>query len=197
MAAPATSDDIAVRLGRTFSSTEEERIDALIDDTWAAIQAYTGQEFTLVEDDQVRLRARRGGVRLPQRPVVDVTAVANVDGVAIEFSWDSGDFVTITGLGTLVRFDVEPFRDREPWVDVTYSHGYSTVPAEVVGLLCQIVGRASGRTPDANAVTQESIAGYSYSVGSAAAQGPYGMLANERQVLDRYRRPIGVIQVYP
>lgn len=197
MAALATTDDVALRIGRTFTSDEEDRVQALLDDASAAVRAYTGQTFTLVEDDEVRLRARNGGVRLPQRPVVDVTAVADVDGNTVIFDWDASDTVYLAGLSEAVRFDIEPFRTRTPFVDVTYSHGYESVPADIVAVVCQIVGRAFGRPADATAVTQESIAGYSYSIGGAAAQGPLGLMANEREVLDRYRRPIGVIRVAP
>jgi hypothetical protein len=136
-------------------------------------------------------------VNLPQRPVVDVSAVTDADGNDVLFVWDGGGFLPLSGLGSPLRWDVEPFTTRAPWVDVTYSHGYETVPADIVAVVCQIVGRAFGRTADATAVTQESIAGYSYSIGGAAAQGPLGLMQNEREVLDRYRRPIGVIRVAP
>lgn len=197
MVALATADDVAVRIGRTFTVDEEARVTALLDDASAAVRAYTGQEFTLVADDVARIRARNGVVRLPQRPVVDVTATTDVDGNSVEFDWDAGDTVSIAGLSPIVRFDVEPFTTRTPWIDVTYSHGYATVPPDIVGVVCQIVGRAFGRPADATAVTQESIAGYSYSIGGAAAQGPFGLMSNEREVLDRYRRPLGVIRVAP
>ena len=196
MAALATVTDVEVRLGRTFDAEEAARVSALLDDASAAVRAYTGQEFDLVADDEVRLRARNGAVKLPQRPVVAVSAVANVDGDTVTHDWDSSDVVYLSGLNPLIRFDVEPFRSRDPWVDVTYTHGYATVPDDIVAVVCQIVGRAFGRPADATAVTQESIGGYSYSIGGAAAQGPLGLMAAEREVLDRYRRPIGTIRVF-
>jgi hypothetical protein len=194
VAALATLDDLEARLGSRV--TDEDRAEALLDDVSAIVRAYTGQQFTLVEDDEIRVRVRNGSLRLPQRPVVDVTAVANVDGDSVDFTWDSGDSVQLEGFAALrTSFEVEPFRHRDPWVNVTYSHGYETVPADIVAVVCQIAARAYGRTPDTTGVTQESIAGYSYSVGAAAAAGPAGMLADERRILDQYRRPLSVIRV--
>lgn len=193
MASLATTDDLAERLGITL---DDDRAQAVLDDVSAVVRAYTGQTFDLIEDHTVRLRARNGSVRLPQSPVIEVTAVANVDGDSIEFTWDAGSSVEIAGLGSpLNAFEVEPFRNRAPWVDVTYSHGYNTIPADVKAVVCQMAGRAYGRTADTAGVTQESIAGYSYSVGAAAAAGPMGMLPDERRILDAYRRPIGTIRV--
>lgn len=192
MVSLATLDDLEARLG---STPDEDRAQAVLDDVSATVRAYTGQTFTL-DTTTDRLRARNGGVNLPQRPVVDVTAVDSVDGDTIEFTWDAGSFVALAGFDPLRAFEVEPFRiNRALWVDVTYEHGYETVPADIVAVVCQMAGRAYGRTPDTTGVTQESIAGYSYSVGGAAAAGPMGMLADERRILDLYRRPIGVIRV--
>lgn len=195
MAALATVADVAARIGRTFTAEEEARVEALLTDASAAVRAYTGQTFDLVEDEEVRLRARNGAVKLPQRPVTGVAGVTSVDGDTVAFEWDHSDLVYVTGLNPYARFDVEPFRSRDPWLDVTYTHGYATVPEDIVAVVCQIVGRAFGRPADATAVTQESIAGYSYSIGGAAAQGPLGLMQNEREALDRYRRPVGTIRV--
>lgn len=61
------------------------------------------------------------------------------------------------------------------------------VPGDVLGVVCQIVGRALGTTSAAGAIQQESLGSYSYSIGSAAAAGPMGLLLAERETLDRYR----------
>jgi hypothetical protein len=72
-------------------------------------------------------------------------------------------------------------------VDVTYTAGYDDVPADVVAVVVQIALRAFGVNAEQTGLQSESIAGYSYSVGSAAASGGLGMLQAEREVLDRYR----------
>lgn len=194
MASLATVFDLEARLGREV--TNEEQAEAALTDASAAVRSYTGQQFDLVEDDEVRLRARNGTVVLPQRPVTEVAAVTNVNAAAVEFTWDAGTSVLLSGFDVLRSFEVEPYRQNRPlYVDVTYSHGYETVPEDIVAVVCQVAGRALGRPPDANAVSQESIAGYSYSVGGAAASGALGFTLPERTVLDRYRRPIGTIRV--
>lgn len=194
MASLASIDDLEARLGRTV--TNEGQAQAALDDASAAVRAYTGQLFDLVTDDEVRLRARNGTVVLPQRPVTEVTAVANVDAGAVEFTWDAGTSVLLSGFDVLRSFEVEPYEVNRPvYVDVTYSHGYAEVPADILAVVCQVAGRALGRTPDENALSQESIAGYSYSVGGAAASGALGFTLPERTVLDRYRKPIGTIRV--
>lgn len=191
MASLATTDDLSFRIG---DISDEVRAQALLDDVSAVVRAYTGQTFTL-ETTTDRLRARNGMVRLPQRPVTAVTTIADVDGGEVVFTWDAGDVVSLSGLDNSRSFEVFQFANRAPYVDATYTHGYETVPADIVAVVCQIAGRSYGRSSEASAVTQESIAGYSYSIGSAGAAGPMGMLADERRVLDLYRRPLGVIRV--
>lgn len=192
MASLATTDDLEARLGSTLA--DEDRAQAVLDDVSAVVRAYTGQQFTQ-EETTARLRSRNGIVKLPQGPVTAVATVENVDGNTVEFTWDAGSQVSLAGFEFSRSFEVEPYRSRSIWVDVTYTHGYETVPADIVAVVCQMAGRAYGRTADSAGVTQESIAGYSYSVGAAAAAGPMGMLADERRILDAYRRPIGVIRV--
>jgi hypothetical protein len=193
MASLATTDDLEARLGTTV---DIDRAQAVLDDVSATVRAYTGQSFTS-ESTTIRVRARAGAVRLPQRPVTAVESVANVDGDSIEFTWDAGEIVSLSGFEHSRTFEVNGYRTRIPWVDVTYTHGYSEVPDDIVAVVCQMAGRAYGRTADTTGVTQESIAGYSYTVGAAAAAGPMGMLADERRILDLYRRPLGVIRVAP
>lgn len=69
------------------------------------------------------------------------------------------------------------------------------VPADVVAVVCQIVGRALGTSAAAGAIQQESLGSYSYSIGSAAAAGPLGMLPSERETLDRHRVRVRTMQL--
>jgi hypothetical protein len=184
MAALATTADVAARLGRTLTAGEETRLAAILDDVSATIRAYCGVPFASTVAIE-RLRPKDGRVLLSRRPSA-ITAVETIDGDAISYTWSGGRDVTV---GTdLSRFDLEPL--ASPLVDVTYTHGSNTVPAAVVAVACQMAARSFGRPADSTGVVQESIAGYSYSVGAAAAAGPAGMLADERTILDRYR-PVG------
>lgn len=183
----ATLDDLQARIGRTLDGDDAIRALAILDDATAAVRSYTGQ--TISEDTTTdRLQPRQGLLRLPQRPVTAVSAVTNVDGDAVSYTWDHGSVVHLGGYGyPLNSFEVEPFRNRRPYLDVTYTHGYATVPADIIAVVCQIAGRAYGRALEDTGLQSESIAGYSYSLGAAAAAGGLGMLNDERAVLDRYR----------
>lgn len=188
MAALATRADLEARLGRALAGTEATRADALLDDASAIVRAYTGQTIDAVADDTVRLKARRGRIRLPQRPVTAVTAVADVDANDVAFYWP--------GLGEIVALGVNRSGDTPSNTydvfDVTYSHGYPDVPDVIVGIVCQVVARALTVDPDSTGYQGETIEGYSYTVGAAAAQGAAGLLAGEREVLNLFRRVGGV-----
>lgn len=194
MADLATAADLEARLGRDLDATETIRAEALLASASARVRAYTGQTFEESTTTD-RVRVRNGRVRLPQRPVTAVASVVDVEGTAVEFTWHAGDFVNVAALGPLRRFDVEPYRNGVAWLDVTYTHGYATIPADVVEVVCSIVLRALGSDPSASAITQESVEGYSYSMGAAGAAGAVGMLNDEKAALDVYRRKGGTIRV--
>lgn len=189
MAALATVTDLETRLGRTLTLTEADQAEALLDDASAAVRAYIGQSVNSASQT-TRLRVRNGAIRLPRRPVTAVAGVEDVDGNTLDFTWDAGQVVTL-GRSFTDGWSVEPTRSAYTWVDVTYTAGWASVPADLVAVVCQIAGRALGRPADSTGMTSESIAGYSYSVGGAAAAGPLGLLSDEKAVLDRYRVPGG------
>lgn len=178
----ATTDDLAGRLGRELTDAETDQAELLLADASASVRAYTGQQFTQLEVTS-RIRVRGGVVRLPQRPVAAVASVADPDGNDLEFTWYAGDRITLSS----------PW--AATWVDVTYTPGYEEIPADIVAVVCQIAGRAFGRPADQTGLASETIGQYSYQVGGAAAAGAVGMLADERAVLDRYRRVGGTASV--
>lgn len=179
----ASVADLEGRLGRTFDAGEAIRAGLLLDDASAVVRAYTGQQFNEATST-VRLKVRGGVVRLPQRPATAVTTVADVDGNTVGHTWYSGDAIHLTG-----------GYPTGGWVDVTYDHGYASVPGDVVAVVCQIAGRAFGTTADNAGYQSESIGTYSYTVGVAAAAGATGLLNDERAVLDRYRRVGGMARI--
>ncbi|MFJ2631063.1 hypothetical protein ACIO6U_03740 [Streptomyces sp. NPDC087422] len=108
----ATADDLNERVSWDLSDMERAQASRLLADASNLIRAAAGyQQISRVDDDVVTLRGSgTGRLRLPQRPVRDVTAVAGLGGT--EWAWDGG--VSL---------------DRLPWglwlgpVTVTYSHG--------------------------------------------------------------------------
>lgn len=184
-------EDVECRMGRTLTATEEDRLACLIADASAAVRAYTGQHFS-VATTTARIKVKGGVIRLPQRPVTAVSALANTTGTALLFTWDAGAQVWLSS--SLPLANGPTCSGRLPqYVDVTYTHGYDTIPADVVAVVAQMAGRALGTTPAEGGVQSESIGGYNYSLGSAAAAGGIGMLPAERAVLDRYKTPAGPI----
>jgi hypothetical protein len=182
----ATSADVVARLGRALTTVEAARIDALLTDASASVRNYTRQTIT-EETTTDRLRVRGGKVRLPQRPVTAVTSVTNMNGDPVLYQWFGFDDLW-TSPNVPDTWAWEPWRTGIMAVDVTYTHGYDPVPDDIVGVVCSIVMRAIGREPVDAGITTESIQGYSYTLGSAAAAGGFGMLQAERDILDAYRR---------
>lgn len=191
----ATTDDLEVRLGRALTGAEVDRAEALLAGASARVQTYTGQTFELVEGDTAQVKVRNGYVRLPQRPVVSVASVETLEGNTLLYTWLNDDRIRVGVDSVDYSWVFEPWVTGLREVTVTYTHGYETIPADVVDVVCQMVGRALTRTPDQTGLVQESIAGYSYSVGGATAAGSMGMLADEKAALDVYRRQLGSIRV--
>lgn len=173
----ATVDDLAARLGSMPPAT---RAGALLTDASAAVRAYTRQNISR-ETNTVRLTPSYGAVRLPQWPIVAVTAAVNDLGAAVNVTWPTG------GSAVMIRTDIP--------LTVTYRSGYDPVPDDIIAIVCQVAGRALGLTADSSAIQSESLGAYSYSIQAAAAAGPLGLLADERRILNRYRRPAAPISV--
>lgn len=179
----ATVSDLEDRLGRSLAGADSTRAAALLIDASAAVRSYTGQQFTEATST-VRLQPRGGVVRLPQRPVVAVSAVKDTDGNALGFTWLGADRVQVTIDGWEIEGSY-----RGP-VDVTYQHGYAAgeTPDVIVAVVCQIAGRALGQNVEDAGKTGENIGNYSYTIGTAAASGALGMLPDEKAKLDPFRR---------
>lgn len=186
----ATTADLELR-----TSVEYEELEAEMALRGASkkVQTYTGQTFALATTtERLKVKASRF-VKLPQRPVVDVTAVVDMDDVAVEFEWYAGDKVTISPNVP----DTWSFYARTTpieWVDVTYEHGYDDIPDDIIAIVCQIAGRALASPADQTA-GGETLGQYSYQTGAAAAAGVTGLLLPERLTLDTYRRTTGSVRV--
>lgn len=197
MAVPlATPEDIHDRIGRDLTQAELIRLPALLADASAAVRNYTGASFTQATSS-VKLRVRNGRVRLPQRPVTAITTVKglNLDGTVgaaiAGWRWDGYQELSVGAPSLIANGPWYPW-DRYWSLEVTYTHGYPSVPGDVRAVVCSIALRALGRKPDEAGLMSESIDGYSYQVGSAGAAGPLGMLPDEHAALDVYRQTAGV-----
>lgn len=203
MTALATADDLAARFGRDLTPAEEARAEALLADASAMIRAFTGQDFAVVDDDQVTLRGQGGTVRLPQRPVTAVTSLIAIGGdgapdvTVIDWIWDGIDQIRI-GEGSFVINLPAIWWDDDGYPGtyrITYSHGYETVPADVVAVVCGMVMRTLTAPTMAGGVRSETIGPYSYQLDAAGTGISVMMTDTDRKALKRYRPDAGMISV--
>lgn len=174
MAALATIADVEARIGRPIvESYDMMRVTALLDDASSIVRMITGRPFGDLEVTR-RLRVRHGVVNLGARDITAVTSVTQIDGTELDVVWDG---LATLSVGTIDRFDMDAFASGA--VDVTFTRSGPDAPQWVKAIVAQMAARAFGRPADQTGLQQESIAGYSYSVGQAAAAGGIGMLPQE------------------
>lgn len=178
----ATVQDLETRLGSQVPDAQQAA--ATLADLSALVRAYTGQHLTAVTDDAVTLDGEGSAVLLlPEVPVTAVSSVT-VDGETLD-----ADGYTWSVNGVLRRIGgVWAAKHRS--VAVTYSHGYDTVPDDVVAVLMSAAKRR--QTGPGDGVTREQIGSYAVSYGDTDAgsrtTGAGGvLLVSEQQVLNRYR----------
>lgn len=180
----ASTADVESRVGRDLTVAELARVENLIDDASAAVRVYTGRPFAETTTTS-RMRVRFGRYVFLGRPeIVSITSVATVSGTELSYTWNGLEEIAV---GISDRLDIEMLT-QPAVVDVTYVHGSDTVHPAIKAVVAQMAARAFGRPADQSGVQQESIAGYSYSVGTAASSGAVGLLPDEKAVLDRFKR---------
>lgn len=192
----AQQSDVETNLGRPLTADETTRVPALLSRASQLIRSYTGLSFTLVSNDVVVLRMAYGRVRLPQRPVTDVTSVKLVgyDGkqrYAIPFIWDGLDVVTLTGDLQVINLPEILHDVYATTAEITYSHGYSTVPDDVRDLTAEVVARVY-QSPGSPGVQYQTAGPFSVRLAAGYGSGQVMLTADDKQLLDDggYRRGI-------
>lgn len=163
--------DLGVRLGLDLAN--DARAGAILRDVSARVRSLCGCDFTLTTDATTTVDVCCGKATLPHGPVVDVTVVT-VDGDPVDFTWVSGRTITAIAGG--------------PTAVVTNTWGWAEVPDDVVAVVCQVAGRAYGTKPQDSGNTTQTLGDYSVGTGSAAAQGPLALMADEKATLARYAK---------
>lgn len=191
MAALATLTQLKARLP-SGTITDDARATQLLADVSAAFRRKTGQTFSQ-ESTTERLKVRKNKIRLPQHPVTAVASVVDLNGTPIVFT----RVINILHLDTVVPdwWAWEPRRTALGYADVTYTHGYATLPDDLVGLVCQVASRGYGTVATEAGVSQEQLGPYSYTIGSVAAAGVFGLFAAEEAWLDQFAGVGGVMYV--
>lgn len=173
----ATAADLAVRLRTTFvsGSVDELAATAFLTDASALVRAATGQRISPVETDTVSLSGGDLVLNLPQRPVI----VGQGHPLTVtEFDGYGSAYVTLVEDRDYIRHGHQLIRASWPdgfispdgaqhrgtggvWaekVQVTYSHGLATVPAEIKAV---VVGMAMRAFLNPAALRSRTIGDYS------------------------------------
>ena len=186
------TSDVTDRLP-TSVSVEDVRVRALITDASATIRRISKQDFT-VNQSTVGIRPIGYKLVLPQRPVI------SVDNIAIRLPnssslvtipgwyWDGSDEVWLTDGGSIINLAEEvlfAMQWQTPTCFTTYTHGYTIIPDDIVGVACSMVIRIL-TAPGLGGVISETVGEYSYRLSDAAAQGTMGVTDAEKKILESY-----------
>lgn len=184
----ANAADLAVRLGRSFTSAEQAQAQALLEEASATIRSYTRQDLDRVTttDELPGTWSRR--LVLPQRPVHSVLLVV-IDGLAVT-DWERVGAVLYRsgGWGRRHREYVDNLYGRLwMWqqtstparVVVTYEHGYDQTPADLKAVCVAKAARLWANPTGANSLR----------IGDYAASHNHGadFTRDELRILNRYR----------
>lgn len=190
----ATVQQLEARLGHTVDAI---RATALLEDASAIVRGYTRQYFSRVLNDVVTLAVSGGKIVLPQRPADKPTVVARVDGTGPypTSAWFWGG-VGVVEFGTPSWVaNGGSYVSSPPAAIVTYSHGYTTIPGDVVAIVCQMVGRVIDSGIASPGLDTESIDDYRAHMGAGLLSGSVALAPDEKLSLDRYRKRNGSVQL--
>lgn len=121
-----TITELSVALGREIDTEEEPQAQYLIDATSSYIESVTELSFSLVEDATERFMANYyGELVITPGPVQDVSELTAVNYSTPVWYWDGMDTV----------YYLYP----NQVVDITYSYGYTTIPADIKAVATEMV----------------------------------------------------------
>jgi hypothetical protein len=184
--------DVVARLPSTYV-IENARAIALIADASATARRISKQDFT-VNQSTVGIRPVGYRLILPQRPVISVDSIAirlpnSSSLVTIPgWYWDGSDEVWLTDGGSIINLAEEvlfALQWQSPMCFTTYTHGYTSIPDDIVGVVCSMVIRIL-TAPGLGGVISETVGEYSYRLSDAAAQGTMGVTDAEKKILESY-----------
>lgn len=169
----------------------------------AAIQNYCHQVLERVEDESITLDSSGATkIFLPELPVASVAEVIE-DGetLTVDEDYKLGQHGILHRLSNDVAI---PWAAGVQILEITYTHGYETMPTDVVDICTRAASRAyqAGlKAEDADGVPgiiSKSLGDYAVSFGSEQGGGAGGesvlgasaspvLLRSEKEILDRYR----------
>ena len=178
----------------TLTTDQQARAETLLVQAANKIRSYTRQTFDhAVTTDKVR--ALGNLVRLPQRPVIAVTGVKLIDYLGNEwpvpaYGFDGIDRLDLALYGTILNLP-EAVSLEGYWsgtVEVTYEHGYTTVPQEIVDLNADLVARIfNSPAQGVVGVRSQGVGPYNVSIDPSTGGGLIVLTADDKATLDKYR----------
>jgi hypothetical protein len=149
------------------------------------VQAETRQTLFYVPDDTVILAGGAGRLALPERPVIGTPSVV---GLVSAVHWHySGNGVLTYGPASVVGNVAEGYAGRWPTtVTVTYSHGYTEIPADLRNVVLSIAARLLTHNNREGLIVSETVGAYSVTYARAAVVAGE-LAAHEQAILSRYR----------
>jgi hypothetical protein len=194
-----TQEAIEKRLGRTLNEAEESQLEPLIGDVTAYITTYTGCAFVKEERTKV-LRAQRGQIDLPDRPILSITSVKAIgrDGTpgaaTQDFAFDGLSKIRLFWCGYSVNGPDWSVHGSNPFhtYQVVYESGYETVPDDITSIAENAVLNAfaglSLIAPGVSGVTRLAVGDTSYGFGNSGAGRVAAWISDDdRGILNRYR----------
>jgi hypothetical protein len=183
---PITVEDYERLTGHDVPPEDEERVQALLDAAWAAVQGATGQTLSRERTTElVMLDGWRQTLMLGQVPIIeaepdDTLVVTGPDGEVVP----RDHYTVLPESGELKHCDCHPWPPG--CYEVTYTHGFDPLPADLVMV---VVGSVDSVLTPVGGVTAQSVG--SYSVSFAATRTAEDLASVGGSVVDRYRIPSG------
>lgn len=190
--------EVTGRLGRDLTSVEAMRVPYLIGDATTQIVRYCRKDFQYHANDVLEIKGDGSTIKLPYRPVVsvsDVIAISGRDDIPdIPVSWwvfDGIDEVSIAESSASGVINLP-----EAWYDygafpgtfqVTYSHGYVTVPDDVIMVGANAVIAVLMSPTMAAGVIGETVGPYSYRMERSGGGIQVAISEDEMAFLQDYR----------
>lgn len=181
-----------------IAAAKQDSAEAAITAVTAAIQNYCDQIISQVEDDALTLDCS-GGTKLflPELPVTAVSTVVEDDEtLTVTDDYKLGQH------GILHRID-DDWEEGIQIITVTYTHGHSTIPDDLVAICVRAAARAyqaglrAEETDGIPGVSSKSLGDYAVTFGSeqsvGAGEAVLGasaaplLLRSEKELLAKYR----------
>lgn len=200
----ATPDDIAARLGRSLTDSEQVRVTPLLQDASAQVRRYCRRDFMLHTGETQILRGYDSEIHLPDKSttaVHSVTAIGGGDGVPdLPITW-----FTFDGIDK-IRFDPGRWLINMPeiWWEqddvypgtyrVVRDYGYPEVPDEVIAVVAVAVIGVMTAPTQAAGLIGETVGPYSYRLERAGGGAGIALSQADLASLSDFRPSVGTVQ---